>query len=127
MNIHDLPKPEKFDLDAYELLNQFNDKMRDTPSLAALVASCESERPTVLAASIYDSILGDGVSESMMLVKLNDEIYEFGLCGFVPYKPFLKTDDTSVKSVWSCIAVFTDKSRKAGARTLMIRAGLPKP
>jgi hypothetical protein len=129
MEIHDLLTPEKFDLMAYDQLNQFSDKMKGNPNLAGLVASMEAERPTVLGAAFYDDMPDpeDGGPGVMQLVKWNDEIYEFGLCEFFPYRPFLKTNDTSIQSVWACIAVFTDKSRKAGARTLMIRAGLPKP
>jgi len=129
MNIYDLPTPESFDLMAYQQLTDFADKMKDNPELAELVASIEAERPTVLASAIYRNMPDpeDGKPGVMQLVKWNDEIYEFGLCMFFPYRPFLKTNDTSVQSVWACIAVFTDKSRRAGATSLMIRAGLPKP
>jgi len=127
MQIYDLPTPEKFDMMAYDQLAGFSDKMKDNPNLAGLVASIEAERPTVLAAAIYDIPDGDGEPGVMQLVKWNDDIWEYGVCEFFPYRPFLKTDDTSVQSAWACIALFTDKSRRAGARTLMIRANLPKP
>ena len=128
MIIRDLPEPEKCDLMAYDQLNAFGDKMRGVDSLTQLVASIEAERPTVLAVAIYDNIFdGDDEPGVMQLIKWNDRIWECGICEFVPYKPFLKTNDTSTQSAWACIAVFTDKNRRAGARTLMIRPGYPKP
>lgn len=126
MQIHDLPTPEKFDLMAYDQLNQFSDKIKANSNLAWLAERTEAERPTVLAAAIYDIPDGDGEPGVMQLVKWNDDIWEYGVCEFFPYRPFLKTNDTSTQSVWASIALFTDKSRKAGARTLMIRASLPK-
>lgn len=127
MQICDLPTPEKFDLMIYDQLAWVVPQMREKggESMKVLANMLEAERPTVLAVAFYDPITG-GKADVMVLTKWNDEIYEYGLCEFVPYCPFLKTNDTSVKSVWELIGKFTDKSRQAGARTLMIRAELPK-
>ncbi len=127
MHVQVLPIPEKFDQILYCALTSIAPRIRGKggESLRGFADPLDTERPMVLALAAYAPISG-GEFDCMVLAKWNDEIYEYALCEFAPYKPTLKTNDTDAKSVWESIGKFTDKNREVGAIMLMIRAGLPK-